>query len=576
MTRAFIRAITALLLCITAGACSKDEVIPAALLPEIIFSVDDHTYSTLPGRDIVVAPLFRNLDGGMVRWLMNGEEIAQGPILTFSASDEGSYYVTVEATNEAGTSRGDIRINVLPPSVPVIYMRVPQEGYRVKAGTTLTLEPMLLNTDAADYEIIWSIDGKEVARGVSAYTFTPSKAGTYHFDIAASNVDGSSSLSFTVVATEGNAGLLYFPGLSYRYPSGVRYTFAGRAVSLWTVAQGFTPSAYSWEIDGEPQVATGRVMTFTPSRPGSYNVTVNTPEGICASTTVVCVESDEASCRRLSATGSGITVLEYTPAPGQFINEYSQAAIADAAGACQWAEQTMARGEAVSLGAFGGCIIVGFDHSVPAGAADWDFAIGGNQFDNPHGASCEPGVVWVMQDVNGNGLPDDEWYELKGSEWDASSPTGDYTVTYYRPTTSSLPVMWSDLDGGEGSVAYMGASHSQPSYYPSWVNERAYTLHGRLLPAHHSQDIVTGFWSNAPYDWGYADNTGSDLVSSTAGTGGDPGVSLTGFSIANAVLADGSPIRLAYIDFVMIQSAVLGQSGHLGEISTEVTSIRAR
>ena len=40
------------------------------------------------------------------------------------------------------------------------------------------------------------------------------------------------------------------------------------------------------------------------------------------------------------------------------------------------------------------------------------FAIQGNAFDS----SNEPGIVWVMQDVNGNGLPDDEWYELRGSE----------------------------------------------------------------------------------------------------------------------------------------------------------------
>lgn len=43
----------------------------------------------------------------------------------------------------------------------------------------------------------------------------------------------------------------------------------------------------------------------------------------------------------------------------------------------------------------------------------YDFAIEGNAFDG----SSEPGIVWVMQDVNGNGLPDDTWYQLKGSEY---------------------------------------------------------------------------------------------------------------------------------------------------------------
>ena len=28
------------------------------------------------------------------------------------------------------------------------------------------------------------------------------------------------------------------------------------------------------------------------------------------------------------------------------------------------------------------------------------------------GGSAEPGIVFVSKDVNGNGEPDDEWYEL--------------------------------------------------------------------------------------------------------------------------------------------------------------------
>ena len=38
-----------------------------------------------------------------------------------------------------------------------------------------------------------------------------------------------------------------------------------------------------------------------------------------------------------------------------------------------------------------------------------------------------------MQDINGNGQPDDEWYELKGSETGIDGTIQDYEVTYYRP-----------------------------------------------------------------------------------------------------------------------------------------------
>ena len=109
-------------------------------------------------------------------------------------------------------------------------------------------------------------------------------------------------------------------------------------------------------------------------------------------------------------------VYEFLPAPGQLVGEKTEAgytgnerthedAVAYAAGRLE------ARSY-VSLGGFGGYLIVGFDHSIARMESGYDFSIEGNAFDT----SSEPGVVWVMQDVNGNGEPDDEWYELRGSE----------------------------------------------------------------------------------------------------------------------------------------------------------------
>jgi hypothetical protein len=45
------------------------------------------------------------------------------------------------------------------------------------------------------------------------------------------------------------------------------------------------------------------------------------------------------------------------------------------------------------------------------------------------------------------------------------------------------------------------------------------------------------------------------------------------FRISDAVTADGQPIRLDFIDFVKVQTAVNAKAGWLGEISTEVTKI---
>lgn len=94
-----------------------------------------------------------------------------------------------------------------------------------------------------------------------------------------------------------------------------------------------------------------------------------------------------------------------------------------------------------TLGGFGGNITVGFDHTIPNVPGEYDFKIYGNAYydmygtllDKP-GGNSEPGIVLVSKDTNGNGLPDDEWYELAGSEYNSPATIRNYEITYYRPT----------------------------------------------------------------------------------------------------------------------------------------------
>ena len=204
----------------------------------------------------------------------------------------------------------------------------------------------------------------------------------------------------------------------------------------------------------------------------------------------------------------------------------------------------------MSLGAFGGYLTVGFDHSVAS------LAVAGNQFTG----SSEPGVVWVMQDVNGNGKPDDQWYRLKGSEYGNKSVYEDYQVTYYKPSADGADVAWKDNKGNSGKVPYMGQYHTQPSYFPAWVTEDAYTLSGVRLPARVSQDKQTGQWVFDSYAWGYVDNCGQDTQNRK-----------TSFKLGNAIGPDGKEVYVQYVDFVKVQSAVQATAGWTGEVSTDVT-----
>lgn len=175
-------------------------------------------------------------------------------------------------------------------------------------------------------------------------------------------------------------------------------------------------------------------------------------------------------------------VYEYMPAPGQFINELKTSGFdgnqTTQFDANNYAMKRIKKNLFVSLGAFGGYIVVGFDHSID-NTGGYDFGIMGNMFKN----SSEPGVVWVMQDTNGDGLPNDTWYELQGSETGKATTIQDYEVTYYRPTEPGQPVKWTDNKGGEGEVDYLKNFHDQEYYYPLWIEEDAYTLSGTKLEA---------------------------------------------------------------------------------------------
>jgi len=61
----------------------------------------------------------------------------------------------------------------------------------------------------------------------------------------------------------------------------------------------------------------------------------------------------------------------------------------------------------VYLGGFGGYISAGFDHDI-TNKEGFDFEVFALK-----GTGPEPAIVYVMQDENGDGLPNETWFELK-------------------------------------------------------------------------------------------------------------------------------------------------------------------
>lgn len=271
-------------------------------------------------------------------------------------------------------------------------------------------------------------------------------------------------------------------------------------------------------------------------------------------------------------------IYEYVPAPGHQVNGYTVVGdfIRDGATmeeACDSVLANFKKQHMVSLGAQGGYLVAGFADKVMNSNGDYDLAIKGN----PYSYQSEPGIVWVMKDENGDGLPNDTWYELAGSEYGTENETFNYEITYYKPTAPKMDVQWKDNVGGEGVVPYMKTWNKHDYYWYDWVptqkdeqGREYYTLKGSRLKDTHTYDADKDYTLEPPFDWGYADNGGKDYFKNEAFFAGAP---MCYLKLSNARRADGSPANLDYINFVKVQTGQTGASPNLGEISTEVHGI---
>lgn len=247
-------------------------------------------------------------------------------------------------------------------------------------------------------------------------------------------------------------------------------------------------------------------------------------------------------------------VIDYKPAPGQFTNteSYSAYKIDDDEQAVIANANTHLVGnqtKLLSLGAWGGYIVVGFDHSITNVEGEYDFRVYGNAFKG----NSEPGIVMVMDDSNANGIADDTWYELAGSDYYLPTTKHNYSVTYYRPENESDNVLWTDSEGNSGNVTHNNF-HKQ-IYYPEWLESDTYTLTGTCMVMSGSGSLTA-----AEGSFGYADSWPN----------ADDGSKM---KIDWAVDENGNSVKLHKIDFVKVYTGVQRVAGIFGETSTEFADV---
>ena len=301
-------------------------------------------------------------------------------------------------------------------------------------------------------------------------------------------------------------------------------------------------------------------------------------------------------------------VLDYSPAPGQFVNQIPLCNPGDPygkvlartheaiCGSTEIVEGELPSGAVVtdtiitycpgtiSLGGYGGSVTVAFDHPVANVEGAYDFEIYGNAIvadGSTTGGSAEPGIVMVSIDANGNGLPDDQWFELAGSEYANDATQHDFTITYFKPGDDHVAkpggrpyddteyIRWesNDDNAAKRSGYITKLEYHKQDYWPLWLDDTELTFTGERLRG--NVKPVNGMIELQFFDWGYVDNKPSRDQASE-GDDDNPGIYSDGFDISWAVNSNGKPVYLPWVDFIRVYNAMNQQVATLGETSTEV------
>ena len=335
--------------------------------------------------------------------------------------EKEDYYIELEVTTPQGTTREQTRVEVYRILPPVIVL---SEGAEVVRGHVYEISPDVRWGEKATYR--WTMrrpgaaEAEEVGRE-QTYEFCEQALGEYELRLRAENEDGADEKSIRVEVTEALPVSVTVPPIGRLYDGLTRTVPLGRSITLRpSIWNGWNPR-YSWTVDGE-EISTELACTYTPSGKGVkkllFTVTDSSDEPAAAvakgvrstgevrATVEYSVECcDEEGAFRRPATPSSeaswTKVYEYTPAPGQFINELVSGGFTGAEttpeAAVAYAEERLRKGTWVSLGGWGGYIVVGFDHSIDNSSegyrGGYNFSITGNAFEG----SSEPGIVYAAR-----------------------------------------------------------------------------------------------------------------------------------------------------------------------------------
>ena len=259
-------------------------------------------------------------------------------------------------------------------------------------------------------------------------------------------------------------------------------------------------------------------------------------------------------------------VVEYSPAPGQFVNDSNFNDPQEALGPPSGGGTSAPNNESVvTLGGFGGSIVLGFDHTIldeplnPLGLDAIVFTnaywVGGNP--DRHWAECA--TIEISRDDNANGQADDTWYLIPGSHLagplNRSSVTwGDGTTTYafQLPANPFGAMVVVNPVAGTSNEGIFGYAEYSPTLFLGDLDGDDEIDDEEITP----DEFYTV--PDDPFE-----------VGMTLGSGGGDA-----FDIAWAIdPTNGSPANLSGFDFIRLTTALNVLSPLFGEKSAEIDAV---
>jgi hypothetical protein len=302
-------------------------------------------------------------------------------------------------------------------------------------------------------------------------------------------------------------------------------------------------TSYSWTVSGGGYTApslNGEFLYFTPSAAGDYTVSVSVN-----GRNFVTGQSDTKTASTQVVSFTGTADGKTDPFGGKPLKNFAPGQFTKGGTGHGW-----------SLGT-----ALGYE-MWPISSSTSNITIQGNGFEN----WSEEGIVWVQDDENGNGVPDEMWYELKGS--------ADDSTVYRNYITRRYAIKHFAYDGSTKTNEY-----GQPVGYTFWTDSK-----GRCGV------MITGW----PDEWG-VDKAGNGVWVMYTGTiladggtvtytAGGLGTGSIGYvdvynakekqtmvvDKAKAIRADGSAANIGNIRFIKVQTGVFSYGGPFGDVSTEI------